>query len=199
MSEYRIERRIVAALLAWGIGIVVLERLGLFQAIPREFGALLVLIGIAAPVGVYILSQGVREYIAGLGIKALSVFHIWRIGAGLLFVFYGSQGLLPEAFVLNAGYGDIAVGILAAITLAIPGSFYKYWVLHIAGAADFVLAVLTGFYLVMSGDPLMANFFTMPIVLIPLFGVGISGASHVFAFDLLARRNSANQLTQRHA
>ena len=36
--------------------------------------------------------------------------------------------------------------------------------------------------------PLMANIATFPIVLIPLFGVGLSGAAHIISLDLLRRR-----------
>jgi hypothetical protein len=34
----------------------------------------------------------------------------------------------------------------------------------------------------------MAGIQTLPLALIPLYGVGISGASHIMAFDLLRRR-----------
>lgn len=36
-------------------------------------------------------------------------------------------------------------------------------------------------------DPRMAGIQTLPMALIPLYGVGISGASHIMAFDLLRR------------
>ncbi len=40
----------------------------------------------------------------------------------------------------------------------------------------------------MMKDPLMAAAGEFPLALIPLYGVGISGASHLIAFDLLARK-----------
>ena len=46
-----------------------------------------------------------------LGLRALTVFHVWRIAAALLFFWYGARHLLPETFVRDAAWGDkIMVG-----------------------------------------------------------------------------------------
>ena len=61
-------------------------------------------------------------------------------------------------------------------------------VFHIFGFADFVVAVGTGLTLFLLNDPRMAGIQTLPMALIPLYGVGISGANHIMAFDLLCRQ-----------
>lgn len=179
------EKKVVLGLLIWGLAVFFLAATGFFASIPRQAIAILAVIGIAVPTAIYFRSRPVRDFVGSIGIKALTVFHVWRIGAGLLFVFYGSLGLLPGTFVANAGYGDIAVGVLVFAVLLLPEGRAKYWAFHIAGMADFVVAVGTGLTLVLSGNPLMANLVSLPVVLIPLFGVGISGATHIFAFHLL--------------
>jgi len=55
------------------------------------------------------------------------------------------------------------------------------------GFADFICAVGTGLTFTLIGDPLMATLTTLPMALIPLFGVGISGASHIVALNALRR------------
>ena len=194
-TDQKTERAVVAALLIWGVAVFALAAAGFFAAIPRQALAILAVTGIIVPTIVYFRSEKLRGFIESVGVKNLTIFHIWRIGAGFLFVFYGSQQLLPEAFVRNAGYGDIAVGFLAFVLLLFRESTAKYWIFHIVGMADFVLAVTTGLTLVLSGNPLMNNLATLPVVLIPLFGVGISGATHIFAFDLLWKNRKAHRLS----
>jgi len=59
--------------------------------------------------------------------------------------------------------------------------------IHVFGFADFICAVGTGLTFTLIGDPLMATLTTLPMALIPLFGVGISGASHIVALNALRR------------
>lgn len=47
------------------------------------------------------------------------------------------------------------------------------------------MAVGTGLVFTLLNDSRMATIRELPMVLIPLFGVGISGASHLIAFSLL--------------
>ncbi|MGD1700115.1 hypothetical protein [Dapis sp. BLCC M229] len=93
---------------------------------------------------------------------------MWRILAGFAFLHYGSQGLLPEQFVLNAGYGDLVVGFLVPLILLLPEHNNKYIAFHIFSLLDFVLAVGTGLIFTLLQIPLMENIATYPIVLIPV-------------------------------
>ena len=40
----------------------------------------------------------------------------------------------------------------------------------------------------------MSGIQTLPMALIPFYGVGISGANHIMAFDLLRRRSPGTEL-----
>lgn len=144
--------------------------------------------GIMTPVLFYYFNGSFRSYIVFIGLKYLTLFNIWRIPAGLVFLYYGSHNLLPEQFVHNAAYGDLAVGVLVPIVLMLPGGIGKYLAFHIFGLLDFVVAVGTGLTLTLLQVPLMENIRTFPIVLIPLYGVCITGALHMMTLDILLRR-----------
>ena len=104
-----------------------------------------------------------------------------------MFFWYGAEGLLPDRFVANAGWGDLLAGVFAALVVLLPFRRSFYAAAHIFGFADLVLAVGTGVTLLISGVPEMANIGTFPAVMIPLFGVGLSAFTHIVAFDLLLR------------
>jgi hypothetical protein len=176
-----------AVIIAWGLAVVIGAQTGFFRSLYPPFIAPIVAIGIAAPTAAYFMFPSVRRYIEGLGLRTLTLFHIWRIPAALLFFWYGSQGLLPETFVRHAAWGDLIAGCLALGIAFMPESRGAYWGFHLFGFADFVLAVGTGLAFTLANDPRMEPIRDLPMALIPLYGVGISGASHLMAFDLLIR------------
>lgn len=98
---------------------------------------------------------------------------------------------MPERFVINAGYGDLVVGFLAPIILLGKPSLRKYIAFRLFGQLDFILAVVTGLIFIVLQVPLMENIATFPIVLIPLFGVPLTGASSIMAIDVLLRQRVA--------
>jgi hypothetical protein len=180
-------RVLLTVLAIWGLAVAAAAELGVYRAIYPLALAPIIALGIVVPVIVYALSKGFRAYIEAIGLRALTSFHIWRIGAALLFFWYGAHGLLPEVFVRNAGWGDLIAGLLALGVTLLPKTRNRYLVFHLFGFADFVVAVGTGLTLFLLHEPRMAGIQTLPMALIPLYGVGISGASHIMAFDLLRR------------
>ena len=100
----------------------------------------------------------------------------------------GATGGLPLLFALIAGVGDILAGLGAAMLLRGEATPRLLRRIHLFGFADFVSAVGTGLTFTLLGDPLMVTLTTLPMALIPLFGVGLSGASHIVALNALRRR-----------
>lgn len=180
-------RLLLTIVAIWGVGVATASATGLYGALPPLLLAPIIALGIIVPSIIYGISKGFRAYIEAIGLRPLTVFHIWRIGAALLFFWYGVHGLLPKIFVQIAGWGDLIAGLLALGITMLPESRTRYLVFEIFGFADFVAAVGTGLTMFLLHDPLMANIRTLPMALIPLYGVGISGASHIMAFDLLRR------------
>ncbi len=181
-------RILLGVLIVWALAVVVAAEVGVYRAVYPLWLAGLIALGIVVPVVAYALSRMFRAYIETIGLRALTAFHIWRIVAALIFFWYGAHDLLPEAFVRNAGWGDFIAGLLALGVTLLPKTRNRYLVFHLFGFADFVVAVGTGLICFLLNDPRMSGIQTLPMALIPFYGVGISGASHLMAFDLLRRR-----------
>jgi hypothetical protein len=186
-------RVLLSVLAIWGVAVCVAAETGVYAAMSALMIAPLIALGIVIPVIVYAMSERFRAYIAAIGLRSITAFHIWRIAAALVFFWYGANNLLPEAFVRNAGWGDFIAGSLALIVVMLPENRTSYLIFHIVGFADFVVAVGTGLALFLLNDSRMTAIQTLPMALIPLYGVGISGASHIMAFDLLRHGAGSNE------
>jgi hypothetical protein len=175
-----------AAILAlWGVAVAVLAQTGVYREILAPVVGPIIAAGIALPFVAYLSFPGFRRYIEAIGLRKLTAFHVWRTPAALLFFWYGAHDWLPEAFVRDAGWGDVGAGVFALIVTLMPESRGRYLAFHLYGLADLALALGTG--MTLQGDPRMAGILTLPMALIPLYGVGILGATHLMAFDLLRR------------
>jgi hypothetical protein len=152
--------------------------------------AMLVALGIVLPVVAYFNSSFIRSMIDAVGLHRLTLMHIWRIPAALVFFYYGMQNALPPLFWILAGVGDFLAGCLAMTMFWRTRSEANYRQFHLFGFADFVSAVGTGLTFTLLEDPRMVLLTTLPMALIPLFGVGLSGASHIIAFNHLRNRRN---------
>jgi hypothetical protein len=187
---------LLSVLAIWGLAVAVAAEAGVYRAIQPLLLAPIIVLGIVVPVVVYAVSDGFRAYIEAIGLRSLTAFHIWRIAAALVFFWYGAHNLLPETFVQNAGWGDLIAGFLALGVILLPESRNRYLAFHIFGFTDFIVAVGTGLAFFLLNDPRMSAIQTLPMALIPLYGVGISGASHIMAFDLLRRRSGISNTSE---
>ena len=177
-----------ASALLWLMAVVAAERSGVLAELGRRFMpgyALLVALGIALPTLAYFSLARVRRAVDGIGLHAITLMHAWRIPAALMFFHVGLQGQLPTLFWVLAGVGDLLAGAYALTVAGRPRTREHYRRIHVFGFADFVVAVGTGLTFTLLGDPRMALLTTLPMALIPLFGVGLSGASHIIALRTL--------------
>lgn len=178
---------LLGILAVWALAVVASAQSGVLASLyPPLIGAI-VATTIVLPTLIYFASQGLKDFADGVGHRPLLAFHTWRIPAALLFFWYGANGALPPAFWVLAGVGDLIAGGWAAWLLSRPESEARYRAFHIFGFADFVLAVGAGLTFTLLQDPRMAPIASLPLALIPLFGVGISGVTHLVAFDMLRR------------
>lgn len=185
-----ISYRLLAIVFLWAGAVVIGATTGFFSALYPPFIGAIVAATIILPVLCYALSPRLRAYADWIGHRRIALFHIWRIPAALLFFWYGANGELPPLFWILAGSGDLVAGAYAAYVTTRPDSARRYLSFHLFGFADFVVAVGTGLAYTLLLDPRMAPIAVLPMALIPLFGVGISGASHLIAFDMLRRDGS---------
>lgn len=181
-------RVLVLVVTVWGLAVAVVAARGGFAALWMPLIAAIVAATIALPVLWYAASPSLRAAIETIGHRRIVLFHTWRIPAALLFFWYGAHGALPTAFWVLAGTGDLIAGSYAAWLVTQSESPRRYRSFHLFGFADFVVAVGAGLTFTLLQDPRMAPVAVLPLALVPLFGVGISGASHLMAFDMLRRR-----------
>jgi len=182
----------------WGAAVVLGAETGVFASLYMPLIAVIVAATIIVPTLVYMTSPRLKAYADRIGHGPIVLFHTWRIPAALAFFWYGLQGELPTAFWVLAGSGDLLAGSYAAYLMLQPDTARRYLPFHIFGFADFVVAVGTGLTFTLLQDPRMALIATLPMALIPLWGVGISGVTHLIAFDML-RRGVGATAPQAHA
>ncbi len=183
---------LLIAVVSWGALVIAASATGVLGALGQHFMpgfAILVVIGIVVPTVSYFSFPSVRHAVDAIGLRRLTLFHVWRIPAGGLFLYYASSGELPLLFGLIAGVGDVLAGLGAATLLKRQATETQLRRIHLFGFADFITAVGTGLTFTLMNDPLMVTLTTLPMALIPLFGVGLSGASHIIVLSQLKRRS----------
>ncbi len=158
-------------------------------------------LGIAAltPLVVFLVwfaaSPRFREFSLSLSPRLLTLVQSWRV-LGFVFVVLAADRLLPKAFALSAGWGDIAIGataIWAALKLATPDRRRAFLAWQFLGIADLVNAVLLG---TLSGliDPhgISTGAMTvLPLSLIPTFGVPLYIILHMICIAQALRWRDA--------
>jgi hypothetical protein len=182
-----LHRALLALLALWALTVIVAAQSGALALLYPPVIAAIVAVTILVPTAWYFASDRLRAYMDGVGHRRIILFHSWRIPAALLFFWYGFQGALPPLFWIFAGVGDLMAGSYALWLSSRPQSAAQIRSFHLFGFADFVVAVGTGLTYTLLLDPRMAPIATLPLALVPLFGVGISGATHLMAFDMLRR------------
>jgi hypothetical protein len=123
---------------------------------------------------------------------------------GVIFILLLSTGHLPPQFALPAGWGDIAVGLLAPIVgvayaYGVSGSGTAAWYWNIFGLLDLVVAVATGFLTspspfqmlsLQAPNQLISAF---PLVMVPVFAVPLSVLLHAASLIKLSRYDEVRQ------
>ncbi|HZZ37757.1 MAG TPA: hypothetical protein VFE06_01420 [Acidobacteriaceae bacterium] len=146
-------------------------------------------LGLAAltPVVVFLVwfagSAGFRAFVLSLSPRALTVVQSWRV-AGFAFVSLAAYGILPKAFGLPAGYGDMAIGLtapLVALGLASPEHRGSFLIWQALGMLDLVMAVslgTLGSVIDPHGIPTSAMM-VLPLSMIPAFAVPLLLILHI--------------------
>jgi hypothetical protein len=140
----------------------------------------------------YQFNEKFRQFCNNIPLKAIALFHVWRIFAGWIFLSY--SGVLSETFINNAAYGDIISGFIGLIVFVFGHTKLNYYIFNIVGLLDFIVAVGTGISLTIIGDDGMAPIIQLPLIMIPLFGVPLSGFTHFISLNKLMKMKT-NKLT----
>jgi hypothetical protein len=185
----------LAGLLAWT---------GAFQSeVNRVFP--FIALAILLPIGagaVWLRSSSASRILAAVPQSWLVGLQVYR-GAGAIFLLLLGLGLLPGVFALPAGFGDVTVGLVALLVVAVASRGSKSapaWILgwNLFGIADLVVAVGTGFlsspsrFQLLSPEAPNVLVGLFPLVLIPIYAVPLSVILHLASLTKLARENSLN-------
>ena len=187
-------RTMALVLSVWLSVIVALGLKGAFRATPGTPPVAMLLAVLTPPVLLLVLLRvpAVRSQILAIDPVWLAAVHGLRVlGVGFLFVH--AFGHLPGLFAHPAGWGDLAVGLLApfaATRLARNPDFIRsswLWRFHALGMLDFVGAIGSGLFAARlswmdtTAIP-TAALGQLPLLLIPAFAVPLWICLHLTAF-----------------
>jgi len=182
------------ALTAWLLLVLSLGAAGAFVG-PPGTPPLPIAIGVAAPLVLFFawlrFSRSFREFVLSLDLRLIAGMQAWR-WAGFGFLALYAHKVLPAAFALPAGLGDMAIGVTAPwIILALvrqPGfaarrAFIRW---NLLGILDLLVAVSIGavsalFATGAAGEISTAPMATLPLLLIPAFLVPLFLMLHITA------------------
>jgi hypothetical protein len=195
----RTARRYVAAWVVLGIALAVS---GIIGRVPQA-GPLFLLLSCGGWVIAYLRRGGVYEWARALPLRGPVAVHAIRLPIGAAFVWEASRGQLAPLFAERAGYGDIAIGVLAMVvtyvvrppsdvvdethtdhrTRAVVIAF------SILGLVDILVALGTGMYLMfVVRDPSMLGAIArLPYPLLPFLIVPSVILTHLLVLHRLMR------------
>ncbi|GIJ07326.1 hypothetical protein ACFFMR_11610 [Micromonospora andamanensis] len=186
------------AAVGWFCAVLAASALGAFRTPPGDPPVALALAACVPPLTVLVLavrSSRFRAWARRLDLRFLTLLQTWRV-AGLAFLALLAVDALPAGFALPAGLGDVAVGLTAPLVAAfVVGRGRRLFVVWTAlGIADLVLAVTLGVLYSTSPAGLLLTdvdtglMSTLPMSLIPAFGVPITLVAHLLSLVNISGR-----------
>lgn len=199
---HRVSTFTALLLLGWAFSVFSLGWMGIFEAKPERIFPVIAL-GVFFPLiaGYAFLSRSrklhqVLNHVPQHWFVAIQIYRVF----GVIFLLLYFAGMLPGAFALPAGIGDIAVGLAAAVVAYLYATGYRRACLavliwNVLGIADLVLAVAAGFlsspgpFHVLARDHPNTMITAFPLVLIPTFAVPLSILLHLASLRVLRQRD----------
>jgi hypothetical protein len=142
---------------------------------------------LGATIGAALGVPALRVWVDALPLRLLIGINALRL-VGISFLVLAARGQLAPAFADRAGWGDIAVAIVALILLAagdprtgLHRGIIQVW--NAFGVLDLIVAVATATAVTLRGSvPGIAPLLSLPLVVVPTFFVPLFVANHVIVF-----------------
>ncbi len=151
-----------------------------------------VIVGVVVPLGVFVglyQLRPVRDFLLSLDRRLVIGIQLWRI-VGAAFLFGWALDDLDAGFAIPAGVGDVATGVVAAAALAaiLNGTLTRrrLALFTALGIGDFIVAVVTGAFLVRPEALEELRWVLFPTLAVPFFAM-----AHAIAWIQLT--NSTDQ------
>ena len=167
----------VAVLFVAWLGLIfVLGARGVFVA-PRGAPPLALLIGLVAPLGLFLVGyrtiRPIRNFVLSADLRLIVGIQAWR-WAGFGFLTLYTYGVLPGIFAWPAGLGDMAIALTAPLVLAAllrrpdfaAGKRFVLW--NFSGILDLTVAVSIGALVPLLAPNLYGAVTTSPMAQLPL-------------------------------
>ena len=142
----------------------------------------------------YFRHRPFRAWVDGLELRSLVLLHLTRF-VGIYFLVLYQRGLLPRAFAVPGGIGDIIVA-----TMALPVAFAPLeadtrlraiLIWNVVGFLDLLGVVFTAARLNLASPLLLLELTRLPLSLLPTFLVPLRVATHVVIFVRAGQRPRA--------
>jgi hypothetical protein len=129
-------------------------------------------------------ARGLRRWVDSVPILGLISLHVTRLGIGIYFLQLARNGALASGFAVPAGWGDVAVGLVALGLLgteyasrADRSQWYRAW--NWLGLLDLLFVVLTAARIGLTNPGSMRGLLRLPLSVLPTFWVPLLIASHL--------------------
>lgn len=161
---------------------------------------------LAIAVGLLAFSPTWRRVVDAIPADALIAPQVYRAIGGVVFLPLYALGILPGYFALPAGWGDVAVGLLAlfvafALRRGMGGARPLALLWNLFGFLDLVVAVgmATGKLVPLLAPALgtvapVAAMTSFPLVLIPTFAVPLGFILHIYSIRRTLREGRVQQV-----
>jgi hypothetical protein len=177
----------------WLIAAVAAGRQGWLQAMPASAVPALVL-GLTALLALAYRRLGAfSAWVDALDVRGLVLLHVTRF-VGFYFLVLYDRGVLPYAFAVPGGIGDIAVAALALAVCLLPWGeasrrrAISIW--NIVGLIELLLTILTAARLGLAEPGSMHALTQLPLSLLPTFLVPLLLASHLVLYARVSHRGT---------
>lgn len=131
-----------------------------------------------------------RAWAESIDLRWILALHLTRF-VGFYFIWLHQRGLMPEAFAIPVGIGDILTAALAALIIVLPlapeSRRRAITIWNMIGMMDMIFVLLTAGRLALSNAAGMQVMTYLPLSLLPTFLVPLIIASHLVIFVRLAK------------
>lgn len=190
LTAPRLPRAAIVVAAVW-FGLAILAGIsGVLVRFPPPGPQLIILSALAGTIAAVLTVPALRAWVDTIPLRALIGVNGLRF-VGISFLVLAAQGRLNAVFAMRAGWGDIAVAMLALVFAAMgnPPTGLHRGLIHVwnaLGALDLVVAVATATAVTLRGDvPGIEAIVSFPLSVVPMFFVPIFVANHVLIYRRL--------------